>query len=41
MLAPYGPLVGLSVGDPDTIRQVLRKIGVDRIIVPGRVYRRV
>jgi hypothetical protein len=33
MIAPYGPLVGLGVGDPATIRQVLRKIGVDRIIV--------
>ena len=31
MIAPYGLLVGLGVGDPATIRQVLRKIGVDRI----------
>jgi len=33
MLAPYGPLVGLGVGDPTTIRQILRKCGIDRIVV--------
>ena len=33
LIKPHGPLVGLGVGDPATVGQVLRKIGVDRIIV--------
>ena len=32
-LQPYGPLVGLGVGDPVTIRSILKKCGIDRIIV--------
>jgi len=31
--APFGPLVGLGLGDPATIRQVLRKIGVDSLVI--------
>jgi hypothetical protein len=30
---PFGPLAGLGLGDPATIRQVLRKIGVDRLVI--------
>jgi len=33
LCAPLGPLVGLGVGDPATIRQVLRKIGVTHLVV--------
>ena len=33
LLQPYGPLVGLGIGDPAVIRQVLRRIGVNRIVV--------
>lgn len=33
LVAPLGPLVGLGEGDPVVIRQVLRKIGVERITV--------
>jgi len=33
MLAPYGPLVVLGIGDPTTIRQILRKCGIDRVVV--------
>ena len=35
MLKPLGPLVALGTGDPAGVRQVLRKIGVDRLtLVP-------
>lgn len=33
VVAPVGPLLGLGMGDPVETRQVLRKIGVDRIVV--------
>ena len=33
LCAPLGPLVGLGVGDPATIRRVLRKIGVTHLVV--------
>lgn len=33
LLKPYGPLVGLGVGDPAVIRQTLRRIGVHKIVV--------
>ena len=33
MMQPYGPLVGLGVGDPARIRAILKKCGIDRIIV--------
>jgi len=33
MAAPLGPLVGLGMEDPATVRQVLRKIGVSRLVV--------
>ena len=33
LVAPLGPLVGLGMGDPVVIRQVLKKIGVERIVV--------
>jgi hypothetical protein len=33
LVAPLGPLCGLGMGDPVVIRQVLRKIGVDKITV--------
>jgi hypothetical protein len=28
MMQPYGPLVGLGVGDPVTLRAILKKIGL-------------
>ena len=31
--APLGPLCGLGVSDPATVRALLRKIGVERIVV--------
>src|SRR5947208_11693417 len=33
LLKPYGPLVGLGVGDPATVLTLLRKTGVGRIVV--------
>ncbi len=33
MAASLGPLVGLGMEDPATVRQVLRKIGVSRLVV--------
>ena len=33
LVAPLGPLCGLGMGDPATIRQVLKKIGVTHIVV--------
>ena len=31
--APFGPLIGLGMGDPATVRGLLRKLGIERIIV--------
>jgi len=33
LLAPYGPLVGLGLGDTATIRSILRKLGLSRIVI--------
>jgi len=32
-LAPYGPLVGLGIGEVATTRQILRKCGITSIVV--------
>jgi hypothetical protein len=33
LLKPLGPLVGLGVSDPATVRGLLRKLGIERVIV--------
>jgi len=33
MIAPYGPLIGLGMGDVATMRQILRKCGITSIVV--------
>ena len=33
LLKPLGPLVGLGTSDPATVRGLLRKLGIERVIV--------
>jgi len=33
MIAPYGPLIGLGMGDVATMRQILKKCGITPIVV--------
>src|SRR5437867_12748763 len=33
LIRPFGPLVGLGEGDPVTIRSILRKVGLSKIVI--------
>src|SRR5437867_3483872 len=33
LIRPLGPLVGLGEGDPVTIRSILRKVGLSKIVI--------